>query len=122
MNALKLIALVIAVFVISQLNQWPILDKVFFALVALLFIAKLWSRFSLVGLALTRDTRTDRAQVGQPLLERVRLENRSRLRKLWVEVLDHSDLPGHRVSKVVHLGPHDSTRWRVETICARRGR
>ena len=122
MNAIKLIAVVIAVFVLSQLNQWPILDKVFFALVALLFIAKLWSRFSLTGLALTRDTRTDRAQVGQPLLERVRLENRSRLRKLWVEVLDHSDLPGHRVSKVVHLGPHDSTRWRVETICARRGR
>jgi uncharacterized protein (DUF58 family) len=121
-NAIKLIALVIAVFILSQLNQWSILDKVFFALIALLFIAKLWSKFSLTGLALTRDTRTDRAQVGQPLLERVRLENRSRLRKLWVEVIDHSDLPGHRVSRVVHLGPHDSTRWRVETICARRGR
>ena len=32
MNALKLIALVIAVFVISQLNQWDVLDRVFFAL------------------------------------------------------------------------------------------
>jgi uncharacterized protein (DUF58 family) len=122
MNALKLIALVIAVFVISQLNQWDILDKVFFALVGLLLVAKLWSRFSLGGLVLTRDTRTDRAQVGQPLLERVRLENRSRLSKLWVEMIDHSDVPGHRVSRVVHLGPNDSTRWRVETICARRGR
>lgn len=122
MNAIKLIALAISVFVLSQLNQWSILDKVFFALVALIAVARFWSQFSLGGLALTRDTRTDRAQVGQPLLERVRLENRSRLAKLWVEVIDHSDMPGHRVSRVVHLGPNDSTRWRVETICARRGR
>ena len=122
MNALKLIALVIAIFVISQLNQWDILDRVFFALVALLFVAKLWSRFSLGGLVMSRDTRTDRAQVGQPLVERVRLENRSRFAKLWVELIDHSDVPGHRVSRVVHLGSNDSTRWRVETICARRGK
>jgi len=96
MNAIKLIVLVIIIFVLSQLNQWSVLDKVFFALVGILAIAMLWSRFSLVGLALTRDTRTDRAQVGQPLVERVRIENRSKLSKLWVEVIDHSDLPGHR--------------------------
>jgi len=71
---------------------------------------------------MSRDTRTDRAQVGQPLVERVRLENRSRFAKLWVELIDHSDVPGHRVSRVVHLGSNDSTRWRVETICARRGK
>lgn len=122
MNALKLIALAIVVFVLSQLNQWSILDKVFFALVGILLVAWLWSRVSLRGLVLTRDTRTDRAQVGQPLVERVRIENRSKLSKLWVEVADQSDLPGHRVSRVVYLGPHDSNRWRVETICARRGR
>jgi uncharacterized protein (DUF58 family) len=121
-NALKLIALAIAVFVLAQLNQWSILDKVFFALLGLLVVAKFWSRFSLGGLRLTRDTKTDRAQVGQPLLERVRIENRSRLATLWVEIIDHSDLPAHRVSRVVHLGPNDATRWRVETICARRGR
>ncbi len=122
MQALKLVALIVVVFVLAQLNQWSILDKVFFALVALLLIARLWSRLSLVGLRLTRETRTDRAQVGQPLLERVRVENRSRLGKLFVEVLDHSDLPGHRVSRVVNLGPHDAWRWRVETVCSRRGR
>jgi uncharacterized protein (DUF58 family) len=121
-NAIKLVAIVIAVFVLAQLNQWPILDKVFFALLGLLIVAKFWSRFSLGGLRLTRDTKTDRAQVGQPLLERVRIENRSRIAKLWVELIDHSDLPGHRVSRVVHLGANDATRWRVETICARRGR
>jgi uncharacterized protein (DUF58 family) len=121
-NAIKLIVLVATIFVISQLNQWDVLDRVFFVLIGLLFVAKLWSRFSLTGLHLTRDTRTDRAQVGQPLVERVRIQNHSRVGKLWVEVIDHSELPGHKVSKVVNLGAHDSLRWRVETICARRGR
>jgi hypothetical protein len=52
MNALKLIALAIVVFVLSQLNQWSILDKVFFALVGILLVAWFWSRISLRGLAL----------------------------------------------------------------------
>lgn len=122
MNALKLVILAVVVFVLGQLNQWAILDKVFFALVGLLAVAWAWSRFSLNGINVTREAKADRAQVGQPLVERVRVQNRSRLAKLWVEIIDHSDLPGHRVSRVVHLGPNDGRRWRVETICSRRGR
>ena len=122
MNALKLIILAIVVFVFGQLNQWSILDKVFFALVGLIVVAWLWGRFSLRGITLTRDTKADRAQVGQPLMERIRVQNSSKLAKLWVEITDHSDLPGHRVSRVLNLGPKDGRRWRVETICSRRGR
>jgi len=121
-NALKLIILAVVVFVLGQANQWDILNKVFFALVGLLVVAWVWGRFSLNGISLTREAKADRAQVGQPLLERVRIQNRSRMAKLWVEIIDHSDLPGHRVSKVLHLGPNDGRRWRVETICSRRGR
>jgi len=122
MNALKLIILAIVVFVFGQLNQWSILDKVFFALVGLIVVAWLWGRFSLRGITLTRETKADRAQVGQPLMERIRVQNSSKLAKLWVEITDHSDLPGHRVSRVLNLGPKDGRRWRVETICSRRGR
>jgi len=122
MNALKLIILAIVVFVFGQLNQWSILDKVFFALVGLIVVAWLWGRFSLRGITLTRETKADRAQVGQPLTERIRVQNSSKLAKLWVEITDHSDLPGHRVSRVLNLGPNDGRRWRVETICSRRGR
>ncbi|MCO5175638.1 MAG: DUF58 domain-containing protein [Thermomicrobiales bacterium] len=122
MNALKLIILAVVVFAFGQLNQWSILDKVFFALVGLLVVAWLWGRFSLRGITLTRETKADRAQVGQPLLERIRVQNSSKLAKLWVEITDHSDLPGHQVSRVLNLGPNDGRRWRVETICSRRGR
>jgi uncharacterized protein (DUF58 family) len=121
-NGAKLLALVIVVLVLAQLNQWDVLEKIFFVLSALLVVSFAWSRLSLRGLVVTRQTRADRAQVGQTLTERIRVENRSRVAKLWLEVADHSDLPGHHLSRVVHLGPNDSTRWRVETWCSRRGR
>lgn len=122
MNAAKLGILIITILVISQLSRWGVMEKMFFVLAALLIAAFVWSRFSLRGLVVTRETKADRAQVGQALVERVRVQNLSRLAKLWVEVIDHSDVPGHTMSRVIHLAPRDSTRWKVETWCSRRGR
>lgn len=122
MNALKLAALIVIVLVLAELSRWDVLEKVFFVLAGLFLVAFIWSRLSLRGLVVTRETQADRAQVGQTLVERLRVQNLSRLAKLWVELIDHSDVPGHRMSRVVHLRPRDSTRWRVETWCSRRGR
>jgi len=121
-NGIKLLVLVFVVLVLAELNQWDVLEKIFFVLGALLIVSFVWSRLSLRGLIVSRETRADRAQVGQTLTERIRVENRSKIAKLWLEVADHSDLPGHMMSRVVHLGPNDSRRWRVETWCSRRGR
>lgn len=122
MNAIKLAVLIVVVLVLSQVSRWGVMEKMFFILTGLLIIAFLWSRFSLRGLLVTRETKADRAQVGQSLVERIRIQNVSRLAKLWVEVTDHSDVPGHKMSRVVHLAPRDSNRWKVETWCSRRGR
>ena len=122
MNAVKLGILTVVILILAQLNQWDILDKVFFTLIGALGVAFLWSWVSLRGLLVTRTQHADRAQVGQSFVERMRIQNQSRLSKLWVELIDQSELPGHRVSRVVHLGPNDSARWRVDTTCARRGR
>lgn len=121
MNAVKLGILTVVILILAQLNQWDVLDNIFFTLIGLLAVAWIWSWTSLRGIVVSRDTKADRAQVGQPFVERVRVQNQSRLSKLWVEVIDHSELPGHQVSRVVNLGAHDSNRWRVETTCARRG-
>lgn len=122
MNALKLGIICVVILILAQLNQWDVLDKIFFTLIGLLVVAWIWSWFSLRDLEVIRRTMADRAQVGQSFEERVRIRNHSRLSKLWVEVIDQSDLVGHRLSRVVHLGPHDSNRWRVDTPCARRGK
>jgi uncharacterized protein (DUF58 family) len=44
------------------------------------------------------------------------------LPKLWLEIYDHSELPGHRASHVVsNLGSRSSISWSVRTLCIRRG-
>jgi uncharacterized protein (DUF58 family) len=121
-NALKLVALIFAVLVLAEINRWSILENLFYVLTGLLLVAFAWSRYSLRGLEVTRETKSDRAQVGQTVSERVRVRNGSRLPKLWVEAKDHSDLPGHQISRVVNLAANDANRWKVETWCSRRGR
>lgn len=122
MNAVKLVVVAGVILILSQLNQWEILDKVFFTVIGVIMVAWLWSWFSLRDVTVTRETKADRAQVGQSFMERIRVVNAGRLSKLWVEIIDQSDMPGHKVSRVVHLGPNDSQRWRAETTCGRRGR
>ncbi len=122
MNALKLGIICVTILILAQLNTWDVLDNIFFTLIALLVISWIWSWFSLRDVEVERQTMADRAQVGQPFEERIRVRNHSRLSKLWVEVIDQSNLPGHRLSRVVHLSPNDSNRWRVETLCSRRGK
>jgi uncharacterized protein (DUF58 family) len=64
-----------------------------------------------------------RSQVGRYMEETLVLTNRSRWPKLWVEVRDFSDLPGHQISRVVNsLGKQSSSRWQVRTLCQQRGR
>lgn len=121
MNAVKLIALMVIVLFLAAANRWDMLGKLFFALCALFVVAMLWSRLSLRGLKVTREIYGDRAQVGEQLSERIRIQNLSRLPKLWVEVVDRSTLPGHQVGRVVQFGPRGETSWDIGTECTRRG-
>ena len=55
--------------------------------------------------------------------ERFAIINTSRVPKLWLEVRDHSNLPGHRASHVVKsMRGKGRYGWRVNTICLQRGR
>ncbi|MDP9366423.1 MAG: DUF58 domain-containing protein, partial [Chloroflexota bacterium] len=122
MNAAKLLVLIAASLAFGQATGWPIADHLALALVTLLVASWLWSRFSLRGLALARETATDRAQVGQPLSETVEVRNHGLLGKLWLEVVDHSTLPNHDVGRVLHVRGRGAVRWQTETRCVRRGR
>ena len=122
MSAFKLVLLFLVVVGFGQANDWPVTDHLALALVALLLGAFVWSRVSLGGVAVTRETATDRAQVGQTLVERIEVRNAGRLGKLWLEVNDYSTLPNHQVGRVVHVRGRGVARWQVETRCVRRGR
>ena len=72
---------------------------------------------------LERDLTTPRTQVGKVAEERFLVHNTGRLTKVWLEIYDASELPAHRVSRVLN-GLRANARWSfsVRTVCQRRGR
>ncbi len=122
MNAFKVVLLLLGIVVLAQVNDWPFLNQLVVALLGLLVVAYVWSRLSLRSVSIFRETSTDRAQVGQPVVERIEVRNRGWFPKLWLEVRDYSTLPGHAASRVVHVRGRSRTQWEVETLCGRRGR
>ncbi len=88
----------------------------------LMLLSFIWAWLSVRWISISRKTRARRAQVGRNLDEAFLIRNRAILPKLWLEVRDHSTLPGHRASHVVPaLGIHGSYQWYVETPCIVRG-
>lgn len=89
---------------------------------ALLAISFLWSWLAVRWISLNRRTRTRRSQVGRTFEESFTVRNSAVIPKLWLEVRDYSDLPGHRASHVVPwMAGHGKYTWRVETPCITRG-
>jgi uncharacterized protein (DUF58 family) len=93
------------------------------ALLMLIVIPILWAWTGVNWLRIRRRTFSKVAQVGQFLEEEFQLANLSAIPKLWVEVRDHSTLPGHAASRVMGmLGGNQWRGWRVRTRCTERGR
>ncbi len=93
-----------------------------YVFVGLLAASYLWAWTAVRWITLSRRTRARRAQVGRTLDESFSVRNASFVPKLWVEIRDHSDLPGHAASHIVpSMGANASYRWYVETLCQTRG-
>lgn len=116
---------------------WPVL-VVIIALLQLLFPYKGWLML-LIGLggawllsffwvrSLARHLRLERsmrygwAQVGDTLEENFALKNTSSYPAIWVEVVDHSTIPGREASRATGIGGKAQNSWLVRQVCARRG-
>ncbi len=100
-----------------------LLYNTFYLITAVLVGSWLWAWLNVQRVGLIRRVRARRSQVGKWAEEQFEVVNRSRLPKLWLEIRDHSTLPGHHPSRVVSsLGGHQSRSWYIRTFCYRRGR
>jgi uncharacterized protein (DUF58 family) len=81
----------------------------------------LWARSLARGLRLAREMRFGWAQVGDRLEERFTLINEGWAPGMWVELVDHSTLPDYRASRVTNVESQSSNRWRLKSVCTRRG-
>ena len=122
MKALGVLLLAILCFVIAQGTNISLFFTLFYMLLALLLLAYVWAWANLQGLDVERQIGTRRAQVGEEARERLRVTNRWRLPKLWVEVQDHSDMPHHSAGVVAYLPGNTRRRWMLRTPCTMRGK
>ena len=93
-----------------------------YLLAAVLLLSRIWTWHSLRGIRLHRRTRARRAQVGKVFLESFSMSRTGLMPRLWLEVRDHSTLPGHRAGFVVPaLAGKSDYRWDARTTCVARG-
>lgn len=87
----------------------------------LFVIAYVWVRFLASGLEARRRLRFGWIAVGDRLEEHFELVNHSPIPALWVEIIDHSNVPGYRTAVVRSAGGGELNRWRESAVCTRRG-
>lgn len=112
--------------VLALSGGWTAVWTIVYALGILLVGGFLWARLSVRGVELRRRHRPHRVSVGDTLHEQAILELTPGLShwwpRLWLEVHDGSDLPGHKLSRVVSLGFLGRRVWETQSTLTRRGR
>ncbi|MDY7040338.1 MAG: DUF58 domain-containing protein, partial [Chloroflexota bacterium] len=99
-----------------------LLFRLTYLLAGILVVSYLWSWSSIRWLEITRWPRTRRSEVGKFVEEQFVVRNRGLIPKLWVEIRDRSDLPGHHASRVLNtLTARQRRKWTVKTTCWQRG-
>ncbi len=122
MHGRFLVGVTLVVAAIALLFGHPLIWRLTWALSSLLAVAALLTWSSVRWIEISRRTRASRAEVGGLAEESFGLTNRGWLPKLFLEVRDHSDLPGHHASRVLStMAPGRTRRWTVRTVCRRRG-
>lgn len=72
-------------------------------------------------LKIERQMRYGWAKVGDILEERIIVRNSGLVPAYWIEIEDHTDIPGHQKAIGTSVGANHYTTWRTKHLCTRRG-
>jgi uncharacterized protein (DUF58 family) len=121
-----LLALWLVLLVLALSTGWNAVWVLVYTLGLLVAGSALWANWNVSGLELRRRHRATRVQVGDTFVEQAVLEAlpgpAQWWPRLWLEVHDASDLPGHQLDGVLSLGPVGHKAWEIRSVCTRRGR
>jgi len=120
-NAFRLVLLTVALYIAALTLGQRLLYYLSYVLSAVLLCSWIWARLNLSALDIRRESRRQQAQVGEVFEEVFTVRNGSVIPKLWIEVRDHSTLPGHQAAAVISVKGGRAKRWRVRTWTRRRG-
>ncbi len=108
--------------VISILTNEIVLFRVFYFCIFLLVSSLIWALLSLKGIGFRRISRSNHLQVDMLFRERFEIINHLSFRRLWIELIDQSNIPGYRSSRVIQfLGPKTERSFQSRTLLIQRG-
>jgi uncharacterized protein (DUF58 family) len=84
-------------------------------------ISFVWISLLARSLTFTRETRSGWTQVGDHLEERFSLINSGYIPAPWIEIVDHSTIPGHPPGWTAAVEAHRQRRWSRWVTSTRRG-
>jgi len=121
-----LLALWLFLLVLALSTGWNAVWVLVYSLGLLVAGSALWANWNVSGLELRRRHRATRVQVGDVFVEQAVLEATTGpgqwWPRLWLELHDASDFPGHHLDSVMSLGPLAHKVWELRSTCTRRGR
>lgn len=95
--------------------------RFFYALILLQLLGFVWAWAGLRGIDLELIRTATRGQVGGYMEGRVRLRNRLRLPKSWLEVVEFTDLPDPSPGRGLAVVGDQIRTWKTDTYLSRRG-
>lgn len=105
-----------------QTNR-DIFFRLSYLIIIIVLVSLLWAFYSVHSFRLERNLLTPRAQVGHMAEELFYATSTGRLPKLWIELYDSGNLPGHPASRVLSaMAPRTRYSWTVRSLCRLRGR
>jgi uncharacterized protein (DUF58 family) len=120
-NTWSLPIAVCALIILQLLAPYQGWAMLLIALGGALLIGYVWARALARGLTFTREIRFGWAQVGDRLEERFTLVNRSWVPAPWLEIRDHSTLPGYDNSLATGVDAHSTNHRQMHFVCTQRG-
>ena len=115
-----LVILVAAAFIATGTGFW-LLYRISYIIAMGIPFALLLAWLNTRALEVSVERRTLRGQVGQEAEELIEVRNLSYLPKMWVELEDPSELPGHQSRRAVVIPSRGLRSWVVSTTLQRRG-
>jgi uncharacterized protein (DUF58 family) len=121
LNTHLLPLLVITLFIMQLIDPSRIWTILLVGLGGLWLISFVWAWTLSKHLTILREMRYGWVQVGDVLEERFTLKNTGWLPATWVEIADHSTLPGYDASAATGVVGSGKNQWRKKGTCNRRG-
>ena len=121
LNTRFLPLIVIALIILQLIDPSRVWTILLVGLGGLWLISFFWAWNLSKHLTILREMRYGWVQVGDVLEERFTLKNTGWIPATWVEIADHSTLPGYDASVATGVDSLGKNQWRKKGICDRRG-